>query len=511
MPSLNESGYSRAMATSQTFDSDLVQDNEIEFRSAPHNIEAEQALLGAIFVNNEACDRVSSFLEPGHFFDPLHARIFEVASKLILAGKRATPVTLKTFFENEDPLGEITVPQYLGRLAANATTVINAEHYGRTVYDLALRRDLISIGEDMVNTAYDSPVDAPPSAQIEDAEQRLFELAETGKYGAGFEPFSLALTGAIDMAANAYGRDGGVSGIASGFRDVDRRMGGLQPSDLIILAGRPAMGKTALATNIAYRVASKYKTEMKPDGTEEVVDGAVVGFFSLEMSSEQLATRIVSEQAGIPSERVRRGVIERDEFDRLVDAAQRLNDLPLYIDPTGGISVAQLAARARRLKRQKGLGVIVVDYLQLLTGSSRRASEGRVQEITEITTGLKALAKELNVPVIALSQLSRQVENRDDKRPQLADLRESGSIEQDADVVMFVYREEYYLERRQPREGTPEHMAWQDEMAQAEGMAEVIIGKQRHGPTGTIKMQFQGEVTRFSDYIDESHLPERME
>ncbi len=499
------------MATSQTFDDDLLQDNEEAFRTAPHNIEAEQALLGAIFVNNEACDRVSAFLDAGHFFDPLHGRIFEVASKIILAGKRATPVTLKTYFENEEPLGELTVPQYLGRLAANATSVINAEHYGRTIYDLALRRDLIAIGEDMVNVAYDSPVDATPSVQIEDAEQRLFELAETGKYGAGFQPFSSALTDAIDMAANAYSRDGGVSGIASGFADIDRRMGGLQGSDLIILAGRPAMGKTSLATNIAYHVASRYKSELKPDGTEDVTDGAVVGFFSLEMASEQLATRIVSEQAGIPSERVRRGVIERDEFDRLVDAAQRLNDLPLYIDQTGGISIAQLAARARRLKRQKGLGLIVVDYLQLLTGSHKRASEGRVQEVTEITTGLKALAKELSVPVIALSQLSRQVENRDDKRPQLADLRESGSIEQDADVVMFVYREEYYLEREQPREGTPEHLEWQDRMAQAEGLAEVIIGKQRHGPTGSIKLVFQGEITRFSDYIDDGRLPERNE
>ena len=428
------------------------------FREAPHNLEAEQALLGAILVNNEAIDRVSTFLKPGHFYDALHARIYEAASKLILSGKRATPITLKTFFQADPPVGELPVPQYLGRLAANATTIINAEDYGRTVYDLAIRRQLIQIGETMVNTAYDSPIDAPPSIQIEGAEQQLYELAETGKYGTGFEPFSSALTDAIDMAANAYRRDGGLSGLATGFTDLDHRMGGLQPSDLIIIAGRPAMGKTALATNIAYHVAKTYR----PGGdAENALDGAVVGFFSLEMSAEQLATRIISEQAYIPSERIRRGRIDADEFDRIVEVSQELQHLPLYIDQTGGISVAQLAARARRLKRQRGLGFIVVDYLQLLSGSSKRAAEGRVQEVSEITTGLKALAKELHVPVLALSQLSRQVEQREDKRPQLADLRESGSIEQDADVVLFVFREEYYLERSQPRENTEEHQKWQ--------------------------------------------------
>ncbi len=482
-----------------------------KFRRVPHNIEAEQALLGAIFVNNDACDRVSGFLQPNHFFDPLHCRIYEIVSKIVLAGKRATPITLKTFFEHEEPVGELTVPQYLGRLAANATTVINAEHYGRTIYDLALRRDLILIGEDMVNTAFDTAVDTSPSTLIEEAEQQLYELAETGKYGSGFEPFLSALTDAIDMAANAYRRDGGVSGLATGFKDLDQKLGGLQNSDLVIIAGRPSMGKTALATNIAFHIASSYKTERLASGEEVVADGAAVGFFSLEMSSEQLATRLIAEQAGIPSERVRRGAINRGEFDRLVDVSQKLQHLSLFIDQTGGISIAQLATRARRLKRQKNIGVIIVDYLQLLTGSMRRASEGRVQEVSEITTSLKALAKELNVPVIALSQLSRQVEQREDKRPQLADLRESGSIEQDADVVMFVFREEYYVERRQPREGTPEHLTWQDEMSNVAGLAEVIIGKQRHGPTGTVRLQFKSEFTHFGDYIPASHLPERME
>ena len=478
------------------------------FRDAPNNLEAEQALLGAILVNNEALDRVSSFLKPDHFFDSLHARIFESAAKLIMGGKRATPITLKTFFQADEPVGDLTVPQYLGRLAANATTIINAEDYGRTVYDLAIRRQLIDIGEEMVNTAYDSPIDAAPSSQIENAEQLLYDLAETGKYGAGFEPFSAALTDAIDMAANAYRRDGGLSGIATGFADLDQRMGGLQASDLIIIAGRPSMGKTALATNVAYHVAKAYAAN--PDGSDPL-DGAVVGFFSLEMSAEQLATRIISEQSQIPSERIRRGRIDSDEFDRIVEVSQELQNLPLFIDQTGGITVAQLAARARRLKRQRGLGFIVVDYLQLLSGSSRRAREGRVQEVSEITTGLKALAKELHVPILALSQLSRQVEQREDKRPQLSDLRESGSIEQDADVVMFVFRQEYYLERSQPRENTEEHRQWQEEMNAVTGKAEVIVGKQRHGPTGTVTLQFTPEFTRFSNLASTERLPERME
>lgn len=481
---------------------------DLPIRSAPHNIEAEQALLGAILVNNEAHDRVSHFLQPNHFFDPLHARIFETAAKLIQAGKHASPITIKSFFDNEPPLGEISVPQYLGRLAANATTVISAVDYGRTVYDLATRRNLIVIGEDMVNTAYDSPVDQPPSQQIEEAEQSLFDLAEFGKYGSGFLGFGEALTDAIEMANAAYQRDGGLSGRASGLTDLDRKMGGLQPSDLIIVAGRPSMGKTALATNIAFNVARELRTEQESAGPNDDPAG-VVGFFSLEMSSEQLATRIISEQAGIPSEKIRRGMITEDEFAKLVAVSQELQHLPLYIDQTGGITIAQLAARARRLKRQKGLGLIVVDYLQLLSGSNRRASEGRVQEVSEITTSLKALAKELEVPVLALSQLSRQVENRDDKRPQLADLRESGSIEQDADVVMFVFREEYYVERRQPRENTAEHGEWLTEMNNVHGLAELIIGKQRHGPTGAVKVQFDSNVTRFSDYMANDHLPER--
>jgi replicative DNA helicase len=478
------------------------------YRNAPHNIEAEQALLGAILVNNDAFYRVSDFLEPKHFFEPLHQTIYETGGSLIRMGKIATPVTLKTFLPADTDIGGMTVGQYLARLAAEATTIINAQDYGRTVYELALRRDLIVIGEDMVNVAYDAPVDFAPRAQIEDAERRLYQLAESGRYDGGFQRFSQALTVAVDMAAKAFQRDGKLSGIATGLRDLDAKMGGLQSSDLIIVAGRPGMGKTALSTNIAYNIARAHRAEVQADGTMKSVNGGIVGFFSCEMSAEQLATRILAEQTSIASSLIRRGGITEADFEKIRDYSIELQSLPLYVDETGGLSISQLTARARRLKRQKGLDLIVVDYIQLLQGSGKR-SDNRVQEVTEITTSLKALAKELNVPVVALSQLSRQVENRDDKRPQLSDLRESGSIEQDADVVIFVYREEYYLAGKEPRPGTPEHEKWQLDMDLAHGKAEIIIGKQRHGPTGTVEVQFEGQFTRFSDLAQDGHLPAR--
>jgi replicative DNA helicase len=478
------------------------------FRAAPHNIEVEQALLGAVLVNNEAFYRVSDFLAPQHFFEALHQKIYELAGSLVRQGKVASPVTLKTFLPADLDIAGLNASQYLARLAAEATTVINAEDYGRTIYDLAIRRDLILIGEDMVNVAYDAPVDLAPAAQIEDAERKLYEIAETGKYDGGFQRFAQALTTAVDMAAHAYQRDGKLSGIATSLKDLDRMMGGLQKSDLVIVAGRPGMGKTALATNIAYNIARAWRGDVQADGRTATINGGIVGFFSLEMSAEQLATRIVSEQTEIPSYRIRRGEIDTTDFDRIVETAREIEALPLYIDETGGLSIAQLAARARRLKRQRGLDLLVVDYIQLLQGSMRRAAEGRVQEVTEITTSLKALAKELSIPIVALSQLSRQVENREDKRPQLSDLRESGSIEQDADVVLFVFREEYYLRNREPRAGTEEHFKWQAEMEEVHGKAEVIIGKQRHGPTGTVPLQFKADVTRFADLAEDDQLPQ---
>jgi replicative DNA helicase len=482
------------------------QSHERPYRTPPHNLEAEQALLGAILINNDAFDRVSDFLRSEHFTVEIHRRIYEIAGTMIRMGKLATPITLKTFLGEHD-LGGVNVPQYLARLASEATTIINAYDYGRSVYDLAIRRELISIGEDVVNVAYDAPVDSSPREQIEEAERRLYQIAETGRYDGGFQRFSDALTLAVDMAAKAYERDGSLSGIATGLIELDRKMGGLQASDLVIIAGRPGMGKTALATNIAFNVAKAYQSCARADGTLETANGGVVGFFSLEMSAEQLATRIIAEQSQVPSYKIRRGDITEAEFRSIADAATEIQRLPFYIDQTGGVSIAQLAARARRLKRQKGLDLLVIDYLQLMTGSRGRA-ENRVQELTEITTGLKALAKELGLPILALSQLSRQVEQRDDKRPQLSDLRESGSIEQDADVVLFVFREEYYLRNSKPREGTEEYLNWYNKIEAAHGRAELIIGKQRHGPTGTIELQFDAEVTRFSSLAEEDSIAE---
>jgi replicative DNA helicase len=480
------------------------------YREAPNNIEAEQALLGAILVNNEAYYRVSDFLQPAHFFHPLHQQIYGLASELIRAGKVASPITLKTFLPPDINVGGLNASQYLARLAAEATSVINANDYGHTISALSTRRDLIAIGEEMVNVAFDAPVDFAPREQIEEAERRLYEIAETSKFGKGFFQFKEALTTAVDMAARAYQRDGKLSGLATGLKDLDAKMGGLQSSDLVIIAGRPGMGKTALATNIAYNIARAHRGETRADGHIATIDGGIVGFFSLEMSAEQLATRIIAERTGIPSSTIRRGGITEADFETIKDVSIELQHLPFYVDETGGLTVGQLAARARRLKRQRGLDVLFVDYIQLLQGSSRRAQENRVQEVTEITTNLKALAKELNVPIVALSQLSRQVESRDDKRPQLSDLRESGSIEQDADVVMFVFREEYYVKNKKPKEGTEEFFKWQAEMEALAGRAEIIIGKQRHGPTGTVEVQFDADVTRFGNLARTDHLPERI-
>ncbi len=478
-------------------------------RELPQNIEAEQALLGAIFINNDAFHRVADFLKPNHFFEPLHGRIFEIATDLIRSNRVASPITLKTFLPATLDVVGLTAAQYLARLAAEATTVINAPDYARTVYDLAVRRELIKVAEDMLATAFEADVDSAPGDQIQNAEQLLYEIAETGRYGGGFETFDAAVDTAIDRAAQAYQRDGSLSGLATGLKDLDAKMGGLQPTDLIIIAGRPGMGKTSLATNIAFNVASARQRATQLDATAQQPDGGIVAFFSLEMSSEQLATRVLSEQAEVSSSSIRRGEIEETQFDRLLHARESMRRLPLFIDQTGALSIAQLAARARRLKRQRGLNLVIVDYIQLMQGKPQRGAQNRVQEVTEITTGLKALAKELNVPVVALSQLSRGVENRDEKRPQLSDLRESGSIEQDADVVMFVYREEYYLKNREPKPSTEEHLAWEDEMRDARGKAEVIIAKQRHGPTGTVAMTFQGEFTRFFDLASQDHSPER--
>ncbi|MDP6345711.1 MAG: replicative DNA helicase [Alphaproteobacteria bacterium] len=477
------------------------------YRAPPHNIEAEQALLGAILVNNQAANRVTDFLLPEHFQMPGHQRIYAAALKLIERGQIANPVTLKHYFDQDDALTEVGGAQYLVRLAGATVSVINAEHYGRAIFDLAVRRGLIDIGEDMVNEAYGADVEVEAAQQIEAAEQRLFTLAETGRRDQGFINFDDVLTRAIEVAEAAYHRDGRMTGVATGLVDLDHKLGGLHPSDLLILAGRPAMGKSALATNIAFHAALAHRRQADEAGREKTVDGAVVAFFSLEMSAEQLATRLLAERAAISSEKIRRGDISADDFSRIARAAQEIENAPLFIDDTPALSISALRTRSRRLKRSHDLGLIVVDYLQLLRPSGRQA-DNRVQEVSEITQGLKALAKELDVPVLALSQLSRQVEQRDDKRPQLADLRESGSIEQDADVVMFIFREEYYHERKQPEPDTPEHAKWLERADSIHGLAEVIIGKQRHGPTGTIRLQFQREFTKFHNLDAANHLPD---
>ncbi|MEQ1890515.1 MAG: replicative DNA helicase [Alphaproteobacteria bacterium] len=477
----------------------------VAYRSPPSNVEAEQALLGAVLVNNDCFHQLSSFLEAVHFYDPVHARIFEAISKLIQRGLLASPVTLKNYFERDEGLAEIGGTQYLARLAGSATTVINAEFYGRIIHDLSVRRGLIRLGEDVVNRSYDSPVEVSAASQIEEAEANLFNMAERGRYEGGLQPFKTAITQSIDVAAKANERDGGLSGLATHFIDLDRLMGGMHNSDLIILAGRPSMGKTAFATNIAFNAAKEILAgKHLAQQQDEKARHGVVAFFSLEMSSEQLATRILSEQSGITSEKIRRGQIDDAEFRRLVTVSQELQDLPLYIDDTGALQISALTARARRIKRLQGLRLIVVDYLQLVRGSSS-SMENRVQEISSITQGLKAMAKELNVPVLALSQLSRQVEQREDKRPQLSDLRESGSIEQDADVVMFVFREEYYIQKSEPREDKPEHPKWVEEMEKVHGLAEIIIGKQRHGPTGTVRLAFRSELTKFDNLAKEGY------
>ncbi|WP_439521924.1 replicative DNA helicase [Marivita sp.] len=466
----------------------------------PNSIEAEQQLLGAILTNNDVFDRVASIIGPQHFYDPVHARIYDIASARIAKNNLASPVTLKAFMEDDEGLKELGGPTYLARLAGAAISSFAVRDYAQMIYDLAVRRDLIALGRDISSKAAKVDVASEPREQIVEAEQALYKLAEQGRTESGFQSFLKAVTDAVNVANAAYQREGGLAGISTGLTDMDRKLGGLHKSDLLILAGRPSMGKTSLATNIAFNIAKAYRKGMRPDGTEGTVEGGVVGFYSLEMSAEQLAARILSEASEVPSEQIRRGDMTETEFRRFVDAAKSLEACPLYIDDTPALPISQLAARARRLKRTHGLDVLIVDYLQLVKGTGK--GENRVNEVSEITQGLKAIAKELDIPVIALSQLSRQVESREDKRPQLSDLRESGSIEQDADVVMFVFREEYYKEREKPGDHELEKMAaWQDEMERLHGRAEVVIGKQRHGPIGTVELSFEGRFTRFGNLI----------
>lgn len=489
-----------------------LQDSDVpEYRELPHNLDAEQALLGSLLINNEAMHQIGDFLLADHFFEPVHRRIYDAIRIFVDKGQLANPVTLKHFFDKDAALEDIGGAQYLARLAAAAGTIIDIKHYAQVLYELALKRELIGLGEDMVNTAFDPDIDQSASNQIERAEQHLFNLATEGSADRGFRAIAESVTDALHQTERAWKRDGKIDGITSGFVDMDRLLGGLHNSDLMILAGRPSMGKTALATTIACNAAEATLAEYNALPPEEQAHNKPggVGFFSLEMSDEQLAGRLLSGMTGINAHNLRRGQLQNEEFETLVEQSKRLSQLPLFIDDTPALSISALRTRARRLKRMHNLAFLVVDYLQLLRGSVNHG-ENRVQEVSEVTQGLKAIAKELNIPVMALSQLSRAVEQREDKRPQLSDLRESGSIEQDADMVMFVYREEYYLARKQPREGTDEHLQWQAKMEEVHGIAEVIIAKQRHGPIGTVPLSFTADTTRFGNLEREygGHLEE---
>jgi replicative DNA helicase len=477
--------------------------NDIAIPHAPANIEVEQALLGALLYDNAAFERLGDYLQARHFYEPFHQRLYQAIETAVRKGQLAEPILLAEQFSRDPAFEELGGVRYLADMVDRAPPAANAPDYSRAIYDLALRRDLIRIGGEISLQAAQGDAERSARDQIEAAEAQLFTLAESGGNNQGFVPFSEALHGAVTMAAEAHARDGGLAGVSTGLIDLDRKIGGLHPSDLVILAARPSMGKTSLACNIAFDVARHYAWEPQPDGTKKTVSGGVVAFYSLEMSAEQLAMRLLAEVSGVSGDRLRKGEIDALEFGRIRDAALEIQDAPLFIDATGGLTIAKLAARARRLKRTHGLDLIIIDYLQLVTGGDGK-SDNRVQEVSMITQAIKALAKELSLPIIALSQLSRQVESREDKRPQLSDLRESGSIEQDADMVMFIYRESYYLGRAEPREGTPEHLTWQDEMDKVRGTADVIIGKQRHGPIGTVKLSFNEDITKFGNLARDS-------
>jgi replicative DNA helicase len=463
--------------------------NNPKEKKMPSNVDAEQALIGSVLVNNDIIDEISNFIKPGEFFDPIHKKIFEVIEHLNNKGMIANPITLKNYFENENALSDVGGVDYLIKLTRFSASVRQSIDYAKIVHEAYVKRELVGISENILEESMDDDLEKSGENIIEDAEQSLFQLAERGNFSQSYMKFDKALDQTIEMATLAMKNDQGIVGVPTGLTELDEKLGGLHKSDLVIIAGRPSMGKTALATNIAYYAAKKiYDNKEKK----------AVAFFSLEMSSEQLSTRILSEQARIQSNDIRRGKATEEQLNRYIETSRNIYDLPLYIDETPAITIASLSNRARRMKRLFGLSLIVVDYIQLIRTSSKRY-DGRVQEISEITQGLKALAKELSVPVLALSQLSRAVEQRDDKLPQLSDLRESGSIEQDADVVMFVYREQYYLEKKQPKLGSIEHAEWQSKMNDILGLADIIIGKQRHGPTGNVQVEFEGMYTKFKD------------
>jgi replicative DNA helicase len=483
----------------------------------PHNIEAEAALLGAIMIDNRIAEEVQQRLREEHFFEPVHGRIYAAILKALDRNMIANPVTLRPLFEADETMRELGGPAYLAQLTGNSAAIIGARDFATQIYDLALLRALVSVGREMVDGALDTSVDIDPKGQIEAAEVALYKVAEEGGGEGSVKTFGQATRMAVEIAERALNTGGGLSGITTGLQTVNEKIGGLHHSDLLILAGRPGMGKTALATNIAFNAAQRWVRDEQDGIAPEKSVGAKVAFFSLEMSADQLATRVLSENSNISSEALRMGKIGQNDFRNLARAAAELETLPLFIDDTPGLTIAALRTRARRLKRRHGIGLIVVDYLQLLQGSGRSNESNRVQEISEISRGLKTLAKELHVPVLALSQLSRAVEQREDKRPQLSDLRESGSIEQDADIVLFVYREEYYVAGREPKrpgeaddaKTHEDHAKWQADMEKVFGTCELIVAKQRHGSTGKVNLKFEAKITKFSDLADEGYYGAR--
>ena len=458
-----------------------------DLKELPNNIEAEQSVIGSILLNNEIFDEINLLITNKNFYDPMHQKIYMAIEKLIYGGMLANPITLKNYFENEKD--ELNVPDYLVKITKFSTSSRQAIEYSKLIYDLYVKRELIKISENIIHTAKLNDLDNDGKSIIENFEKLLFDLAEKGSFSSSLVKFDEAMKMTIEMASSAYKNEEGIVGVPTGLTDLDYRLGGLHKSDLLIIAGRPSMGKTALATNIAFNAAKKIQN----DGRK-----STIAFFSLEMSSEQLSTRILAEQSRIKSNDIRTGKISEEQFDKFIETSKNISELPLYIDETPAISIAAMSNRARRIKRLFGLDLIVVDYIQLMQGTTFN-KDGRVQEISQITQGLKAVAKELSVPVLALSQLSRAVEQRDNHKPQLSDLRESGSIEQDADVVMFVYREAYYLERKEPRPATVEHAEWQAKMSEVSNLAEIMISKQRHGPTGNIMLEFEAMFTKFKD------------
>ena len=458
-----------------------------KFKELPNNIEAEQSIIGSILVTNEIFDEINTIISSVNFYDPMHQKIYNAIENLIYKGMLANPITLKNYFEDEKD--DLNIPEYLVKITKFSTSVRQAIEYSKIIYDMFVRRELIKISEQTIDNAKINDLDTNGQNIIENSERLLFDLAEKGSFNSSLVKFDDAMKQTIEMASAAYKNEGGIVGVPTGLRDLDDKLGGLHQSDLIIIAGRPSMGKTSLATNIAFHAAKHIQDSGKKSS---------IAFFSLEMSSEQLSTRILSEQARIGSNDIRRGRISDEQFDQFLETSKNIAELPLFIDETPAISIAAMSNRARRIKRLHGLDMIVVDYIQLMKGTTFN-KDGRVQEISQITQGLKAIAKELGVPVVALSQLSRQVEQRDDHKPLLADLRESGSIEQDADVVMFVYRESYYLQRKEPREATVEHAEWQAKMNEVAHLAEIIIGKQRHGPIGKVTLEFEERFTKFKD------------